>query len=99
VEKVQEVRRDDKMEVSYMMWQLKFQDAVEEGRAEGRMEGRAEGRTEGKIEGRIEGREEMLLFSIKNLIKNTGWPLEQAMQTLGVPQEKWPQYSQLIADP
>lgn len=35
VGKVQEVRSDDKMEVSYMMWQLKFQDAREEGRAEG----------------------------------------------------------------
>ena len=40
VEKVQEVRSDDKMEVSYMMWQVKFQDAREEGRAEGRAEGR-----------------------------------------------------------
>ena len=39
VEKVQEVRSDDKMEVSYMMWQLKFQDAREEGRVEGRAEG------------------------------------------------------------
>ena len=39
VGKVQEVRSDDKMEVSYMMWQLKFQDAREEGRVEGRAEG------------------------------------------------------------
>jgi len=39
VEKVQEVRSDNKMEVSYMMWQLKYQDAVEEGRAEGITEG------------------------------------------------------------
>ena len=42
VEKVQEVRSDDKMEVSYMMWQLKYQDAVEEGRLEGRAEGQLE---------------------------------------------------------
>ena len=33
-----------------MMWQLKYQDAVEEGRAEGREEGRAEGLLEGKFE-------------------------------------------------
>ena len=33
-----------------MMWQLKYQDAVEEGRAEGRKEGRAEGLLEGKFE-------------------------------------------------
>jgi len=43
VERVQEVRRNDKMEVSYMMWELKFQDAVEEGREEGREEGWREG--------------------------------------------------------
>lgn len=35
VEKVQEVRSDEKMEVSYMMWELKYQDAKAEGRAEG----------------------------------------------------------------
>lgn len=35
LEKVQEVRSDEKMEVSYMMWELKYQDAVAEGRAEG----------------------------------------------------------------
>jgi len=61
-------------------------------------EGIAKGMAKGMAKGRTEGREEMLLFSIRNLIKNTGWPLEQAMKTLGVPQEEWPQYSQLIAD-
>ena len=29
-----------------MMWQLKYQDAVEEGRTEGREEGRIEGKLE-----------------------------------------------------
>lgn len=33
-----------------MMWQLKYQDAVEEGRVEGLAEGRAEGRLEAKFE-------------------------------------------------
>lgn len=33
-----------------MMWQLKYQDAVEEGRAEGRAKGRAEGRLEVNLE-------------------------------------------------
>ena len=37
-----------------MMWQLKYQDAVEEGRAEGRAEGHAEGRSEGLLEGKFE---------------------------------------------
>ncbi len=58
-----------------------------------------ENMAKGMAQGRTEGREEMLLFSIRNLIKNTGWSLEQAMKTLGVPQEEWPQFSQLIADP
>jgi len=35
VEKVQLVRSDEKMKVSYMMWELKYQDAVAEGRTEG----------------------------------------------------------------
>ena len=39
VKRVQEVRSDEKMEVCYMMWELKYQDAVAEGRAEGRAEG------------------------------------------------------------
>ena len=86
VEKVQEVRSDDKMEVSYMMWQLKYQDAVEEGRAEGRVEGRAEGIATG------------IVTSIKNLMRNTGWPVEQALSTLGVPEEEWTRYTNLIID-
>ena len=78
VEKVQEVRSDEKMEVSYMMWELKFQDA--------------------KAEGRAEGREETLLLNLKSLIKNTGWSLEQAMKALGVPQEKWSQYTKILME-
>lgn len=78
VEKVQEIRRDDKMEVSYMMWQLKYQDAVEEGRAEGIAKG--------------------IITSIRNLMKNTGWPIEQAMATLGVPKEEWGKYIKLLAE-
>jgi len=35
IEKVQEVRCDEKMEVAYMMWELKLQDAMEAGRQEG----------------------------------------------------------------
>lgn len=35
VKKVREVRSDEKMEVSYMMWELKYQDAKAEGRTEG----------------------------------------------------------------
>ena len=70
-------------------------DSIERrGIAEGIARGRAEGRTEGRAEGRIE----TLLSNIKNLINNTGWPLEQAMKTLGVPQEEWPQFTELLAE-
>ena len=86
VKKVQEVRSDDKMEVSYMMWQLKYQDAVEEGRAEGRAEGLSE------------GTKERALSDLKNLMKNTGWSLEQAMTTLGIPKDEWSRYVKLLAE-
>jgi len=72
------VRSDEKMEVSYMMWELKYQDAVAEGRAEGIANG--------------------VITSIKNLVKNTGWPVEQAMTALGVPQEEWSKYVKLLAE-
>lgn len=53
---------------------------------------------ENMAKGRVEGREETLLFNIKNLIKNTGWSLEQAMKTLGVPRDEWSKYVELLAE-
>lgn len=82
VEKVNEVRSDDKMEVSYMMWQLKYQDAVEEGR----VEGLAEGRTEGRIS------------DLRNLMQNTGWSLERAMVALGISESEQKIYLKLLAE-
>ena len=69
-----------------MMWQLKYQDAVEEGRAEGRAEGLSE------------GTKERALSDLKNLMKNTGWSLEQAMTTLGIPKDEWSRYVKLLAE-
>ena len=80
VEKVREVRSDEKMEVSYMMWQLKYQDALEEGRAEGRAEGHAEA----------------TLSAIKNLINVMHWSIEQAMAVLDVPESERPRYIALL---
>ena len=94
VEKVNEVRSDDKMEVSYMMWQLKYQDAVEEGRAEGRAEGLAEGRTEG----REEGWTERTVSDLRNLMKNTDWSLEKAMAILGIPEPEQKAYLKLLTE-
>lgn len=82
--KVQEVRSDEKMEVSYMMWQLKYQDAVEEGRNEGREEGRIEGHAQG------------ILQAIQTLMKNLGLTLEQAMDTLEIPEAERKTYDRLL---
>ena len=69
-ERIQEVRSDKVLEVSYMTYAQKMMDerrigymdglveGREEGREEGRKEGRMEGREEGRKEGRKEGREE-----------------------------------------
>lgn len=39
-----------------------------------------------------------IITSIKNLMKNTGWPLEQALATLEVPKEDWGKYTKILAD-
>ena len=46
------------------------------------------GRTEGRIEGIIE--------SIRNLMANTGWTLERAMEALGIPESDRPKYAELL---
>jgi hypothetical protein len=45
-------------------------------------------RREGREEGRIQGQEEGLLASICNLMKSMEWSSEQAMEALGVPENK-----------
>ena len=69
-----------------MMWQLKYQDAVEEGRAEGRVEGRTEGWTERSVS------------DLQNLMKNTGWSLERAMAALGISESEQKTYLKLLAE-
>ena len=46
--------------------------------------------------GRIKGRAEGLLASIRNLMTNTGWPLEKAMEILGVPETDRSKYADLL---
>ena len=46
--------------------------------------------------GREEGREEGVIASLKNLIANTGWTLEKAMEILGVPVTDRPKYTKLL---
>ena len=42
------------------------------------------------------GQSDGILSSIKNLMKNTGWPIEQAMTDLKVPETDWPKYQELL---
>ena len=50
----------------------------------------------GRAEGRVEGRTEGLLTSIRSLMANTGWPLEKAMEILGVPETDRSKYADLL---
>ena len=50
--------------------------------------------------GEVIARENMakgVITSIKNLMKNTGWPLEQALIMLEVPKEEWGKYTEMLA--
>jgi len=87
IEKVQEVRCDEKMEVAYMMWELKLQDAVEEGREKGREEGREEGRTEGRREGREEGRQEGIIAVALKMLKRDR-PIQEIEEDTGLTHEE-----------
>ena len=58
--------------------------------------GMEEGMEKGLIKGRAEGRTEGMVASIKNLMTNTGWTLEKAMEILGVPVTDRPKYTKLL---
>ena len=68
------------------------QAAREDGLQEGRVKGRAEGRAEGHAEGLTEG----ALKVIRGLMKNMGLSVEQALATVGIPEEERPQYESLL---
>ena len=36
------------------------------------------------------------LESIRNLMKNTGWTIEKAMEALGLPEDERPEYRKLL---
>ena len=62
----------------------------------GRKEGMEAGWKEGMEVGRKEGAAHNMLDCIRNLMKNTGWPIEQAMTALKVPETDWPKYQELL---
>ena len=54
------------------------------------------GRKEGMEVGIKEGAAQNMLDCIRNLIKNTGWPIEQVMSMLGVPDADQPKYLEAL---
>ena len=50
----------------------------------------------GIARGRSEGRAEGILLSIKNLMSNMGWSVEQAIAALGVPESDYSKYMGLL---
>ena len=50
----------------------------------------------GRKEGLEAGAMQNMLNSIKNLLKNTGWPIEQVMSMLGVPDADRPKYLEAL---
>ena len=55
-----------------------------------------QGMEAGRKEGLEAGAMQNMLNSIKNLLKNTGWPIEQVMSMLGVPDADRPKYLEAL---
>ena len=53
-------------------------------------------REEGREEGRIEGRDATLLEAIRNLVKNVGMTVEQAVKALDIPADQQAKYISLL---
>ena len=51
---------------------------------------------EARTEGRKTGMAEERLASIKNLMRNTGWPVEKAMDMLDIPKDEREKYVKLM---
>ena len=64
-----------------------------------RLLGRAEGHAEGRAEGRAEGHAEGILVSIKELMKNKGWDMSEAMDALGIPDSERQMYMNRLTKP
>ena len=62
------------------------------GLSEGREEGVALGRKEGHEEGRTDG----LAAGLRSLMSSTGWPIDKAMASLGIPESERSTYVALI---
>ena len=65
-------------------------------REKGIAEGMAKGRAEGMAKGRAEGMADGILSAIKNLVKNMGVSVEQAMSVLEIPETERQKYMDLL---
>ena len=74
-----------------------LREGREEGKALGLEEGRAEGRAVGRAEGRSAGKLEALVSSVRNLMRNAGLPLDQAMDMLGISEADRGPCAELVA--
>ena len=63
---------------------MRLWEEMEEARMEARTEGHAAGMTDG------------ILVSIRNLMKQTGWPLEKALTMLDIPKDEHEKYLKLL---
>ena len=54
------------------------------------------GRIKGLMEGRAEGMAEERLSAIRNLMASMGWPAEQAMEALQIPEAERQTYAALL---
>ncbi len=86
-ERMQEVRSDKVLEVSYMTYAQKMMDERRIGYMDGLAEGREEGRAEGREEGRTEGFKDTII-ALKDILDPTviaerfKMSLEQVMNIL-----------------
>lgn len=71
---------------------------LKKGFALGREEGKAEGREEGRTEGREEGRVEALLFAVRNAMKSQKFTVDEAMDIVGIPEDKREQYKEMLQE-
>ena len=82
--------------VKYMRLWEELAEARIEGREEGLSEGHEAGLSEGLSQGHEAGMTDGILASIRNLMKQTGWPLEKALTMLDIPEDEHEKYLKLL---
>lgn len=83
-----EITADIESEVSHMT------STVEDILLDGWNKGLSEGLEKGIEKGRASG----LADGLRNLMRFTGWPMEKAMESLGIPESERPSYAALVGE-